>query len=409
MNCPTHIRQAAIRALQVAGTEGEILTALARLGGCDTPTHDDLVAVWNSVPQEVLAEVHDRLERIQGKPFGDALTAIPLVTDIHAKWRIARARGSDARHPFAPLVEAWRVRTRRVEPFRPKNRASLPRLDRTTVVEARRCAEPRRAGQVELLLDPGTDVIDSCPSWLLEMYTRAMLKRRITKGMPYSFSLVLGVLVHTPVANRTGVEIILDPMGIDEIVGWLHPGPKRWTNRTRDWARLDAAFEEMPSYRITTGGYRWWVALGEGLPETYHPDAQVIFRSRVPVSAAKGMRIDWPILLKFRSHATMTRAYLSVMALLDRSARQGHPITRLVRKNGCLVDNPAGRFAPLLPRGHEARFIGMADTKKARFDARRALNDLHKKTSLRLLRSDVASASTVLTCGAAGQQTRFIK
>ena len=201
---------------------------------------------------------------------------------------------------------------------------------------------------------------------------------KITAGMPYSFSLVLGVLVHTPIANRTGDVTVLEPMGIDEIISWLHPGPQRWANRARDWAKLDAAFEEMPSYRVATAGYRWWVALGEGLPEAYCPDAQVIFRSRVPASAAKGTRIDWQVLLNLRSNATMTRAYLSVMALLDRSARSGHPITRLIRKGGRLVDNPARRLAPLLPPQDEARFIGMADTKKNRFDARRALSALHK-------------------------------
>ena len=277
-------------------------------------------------------------------------------------------------------------------PFRPGHRASLPRFDRTLVEEARLLAavEPvvTDEGQVLLRLDD-EDIVDNCPAWLIEMYRRADAVQRVRGPMPMSFSILLGALVSVRVEDRTGREIV-DRHDLDEVIGWCHP--RRWASRARDWVNLDRAFEELASYRITVDDYRYWVVLGEGLPARYRSDATVLLRKRVPASAAHGIRISWPRLLAYRPSAVMTRAYLSVHAVMDRSAHHGHPLTRKIhapilgpdgkplrRHGGKIVrshervDNPLAGKASLVRSSDVARFLGMPNTKKARHDARVAL------------------------------------
>ena len=262
-----------------------------------------------------------------------------------------------------------------VEPYRPRDRASVPRFQAVRPEEARLLALTAPPFGSQFTLPFFTDdVVESCPSWLLEMYDRAQWGRpKITGGMPYAFSLVIGALAHTPVSARTGGETRLYPLSVGEVAGWLHP--TRWNQRSRDWHLLEAALEEMPSYRVTLCDrssrepLRYWVALGEGLPRRYRADAVVKFRTRVPASAARGMRVSWPLLVRYRPHATLTRAYLSTAALLDRSARAGEPLRR--------EDPEAGRAA-ILPGRDIARFLGMADTKQNRYRARKALGELHR-------------------------------
>ena len=139
---------------------------------------------------------------------------------------------------------------------------------------------------------------------------------------------------------------------------------------------------------------RYWLVSAYGNPEVYRADAPCVLTVRTPPEAAAGMRIDWA---RFRREAATSsiraRAYLSLMALLDRSARNGEPITRQIRapvspvdggrtvrasggrlvRDGELVDNPAARYAPLLRESDVAAFVGMDSTRKSRFDARAAI------------------------------------
>ena len=121
---------------------------------------------------------------------------------------------------------------------------------------------------------------------------------------------------------------------------------------------------------------------------------------RAPTEAAAHDALEaleagaWP---RFRREAAASAiracAYLSLQALLDRSARKGHPITRQIRsvsvspetgkplraprggfvRGGPLVPNPAARFAPFLPERHLAAFVGRASSRKALRDARAAV------------------------------------
>ena len=281
------------------------------------------------------------------------------------------------------------------EPYPVRNRASLPRFHQSTLEEAHLLAasEPTvtEEGQLLLRLDDG-DVVDGCPAWLIEMYRRASAGERIRGPMPMSFAILLGALVSLKISDRTGQEVIVEHP-LDEIIGWCHPDG--WNQRARDWKNLDRAFEELPTYRVTIGEHRFWVVMGEGLPTRYMRDATVLLRKRVPASAANGIRISWPQVLAYRPSALLTRAYLSVHALLDRSAHKGHPLTREIykpilsgdgqplRKNGVIVrsgkriDNPLANKVSVVRPQNIAKFLGMPDSKSARQDARQALEKLH--------------------------------
>ena len=120
---------------------------------------------------------------------------------------------------------------------------------------------------------------------------------------------------------------------------------------------------------------------------------------RTPPGAAGGMRIDW---LRFRREAARSailgRAYLSLQAILDRSAREGEPVTRMIPavsrspetgkplrapggrvvRAGPLEPNPVARYAPFLPGKDVAAFLGMHSTRKNRHDARGAVESFAK-------------------------------
>ena len=345
-----------------------------------------------------------------------------VIGAVHAWWKEARAGDSSVPHPLAPLVRAWQKgRALPATPFRPKRRGSLARFERSTVEEARLLADRKTVapGQLEMLRTD--DVVDSCPTWLLGMFRRAVSVRTGRElgstrgGMPWSFTLAIGGVAHFAIEDRR----VLAPFGrdlyfeIDEIIGWLHPGG--WGNRSRDWPRLDAAFEETPSYRVTVGNTRYSVVSAFGLPAVYAPKAEVTLNVRVPPSAAHGARFDWHrYRVTYSKHAPLQRALLATAGLLDRTASKGTPLTRLVREpvldadgkpkrerilgrngepkrdkdgryrtrpvyTGELVPNPLlGSIQPaILPDKHLALFLGMDNSRSNRRDARAALEKLN--------------------------------
>ena len=317
----------------------------------------------------------------------------PAAIEAWTKEKQERARTkAEAEHASpAPKPEPANV-----VPFRITRRASLPRFSETTIEEARLLAAteaPTTPGQLMLPLHDD-EIIDSCPSWLLEMYRRAETIQRIRGPMPLSFAVMLGALVTIAISDRTGHEVITRHP-LDEVIRWCYP--TGWNQRARDWIKLHRAFEELPSYRVPVGEYLLWLVMGEGLPRVYHQNASVLLRKRVPASAAYGIRIDWPQLLSYRPSALMTRAYLSVHALMDRSAHRGYALTRFIhepelnadgkprRQEGGqivrskrLVPNPLANKVGVLPARDVARFLGMKNSKSGRQDARQALARLHR-------------------------------
>ena len=127
-------------------------------------------------------------------------------------------------------------------------------------------------------------------------------------------------------------------------------------------------------------------------------DPIVEFVARIPAAAASGARLDWRRLSRYGcDSSSLYRAYLSVSAALDRTARRGRPLTRqigaalldahsrprhargrrILRSADDLIPNPAARMAPRLTDRDAARFIGLdPEQRYARRRARQAFERL---------------------------------
>ena len=127
-------------------------------------------------------------------------------------------------------------------------------------------------------------------------------------------------------------------------------------------------------------------------------DSIVDFRVRIPRTTAHGARIDWPTLCKYRrASSPLYRAYLSVVALMDRTAHKGAPITRqigtpllkadgqlkrkrggrIVRDNETLIVHPQAGMVQALSDADLARLIGLDPAVRVNLTrARRAFEQL---------------------------------
>ncbi len=190
-------------------------------------------------------------------------------------------------HPLAPLVRAWQARPKPADPFRPKNKASLPALQR----------KPKEPDQLQLIETPY--LIGPPPGqqlalgWLLNTYRRAGgPDKRPGRGGQWDLHLMVGVLLYTDIADRDGQWHSFE-IPTEELIQWLHPHPNGWTNRGRDWERLPAAL-----YELNKLG---WIEIeGVGLVQVVNAsvipltpkDPYAQFIVRIPSAAAHGARID---------------------------------------------------------------------------------------------------------------------
>lgn len=328
----------------------------------------------------------------------------------------AAARGAEPpppHHPLAPIVRAWQALPSKAVPFHPKPRASLPSLhrltERDTLLPALDGFDAPAGSQLVL---PGFESpIQGCPSWLLWLYDTAGGEALSAgRGAPWDLRLFVGALLHLEIRSRDGGwrtlrfphlrqhEADWPVPDTPSIEAWLHPDG--WTNRRRDWHRLPEALHRM---RRDLG---WVPVPGLGSVAMLFPsvipkspdDPVVEFTIRIPQSAARGARMNWPRWQGYAMEsAALARADLAVAAHLDRAAHAGHPITQRIapplldaagqpirREDGGIersetetVDNPAARFVPVLSDADLARMIGFDPTdKRRRHDARKALDRL---------------------------------
>ena len=293
-----------------------------------------------------------------------------------------------------------------VEPFRPIKRASLPALQRVTEPLRELPAIQASPTEPQLLL-PGFTALTNhgAASWLLALYDQAGGElMRQGRGAPWDLRLFVAALLHVHIKDRTGAPVQL-PFRLPEIVSWLHPDG--WANRRRDWDRLPEALDRIGSLRVPMpfthpNGETWTGRLAMVQAalavDEWNPEAVVLFTVTIPAQAARGARIEWPRLLRYgKESAALYRAYLSVCALLDKSARHGHSITRQIaapvlgadelpvrRKGGrikrdgsVLIDNPSARFVPTFTDHDLAEIIGFdAGNRDHRYKARSALEQL---------------------------------
>ena len=273
------------------------------------------------------------------------------------------------------------------EPYRPVNRASLPRLHRVSALDAHALApvpdtlpafmDGDIADRPQMAL-PGLETGPGCPSWILSLFDRSGGGPVSDgRGAPWSLRLFVGALLHLAVADRDGEWHTLR-FPVAEVERWLHPNG--WTNRRRDWAKLPKALQDMQrrfGYVPVRGFGSVMVAAPTVIPISVS-DPIVEFTVRLPPAAASGARLDWNRLRRYGAEsAPRYRAYLAVAALLDQTAHRGAPVTRLigaakttasgkpvmrrgrpVRDDSVMVPHPFASYAPTFTDRDAARFVG---------------------------------------------------
>ena len=351
-----------------------------------------------NLPFPYTGAVEERIGFVALDAGGNLVDRLSLLA-VHARWKAAA--GAEVEHPIVVLVEGWlEGRPKPVEPYTPTSRASLPRLHRVTAAEARTLpALPDSEGARPALPDIEVPGVRGCPSWLLRMFDAASgsLGRPRHGGAPWPMRLFIGALIHLPIPARDG-GVHSFQVATEEVIAWLHPDG--WANRRRDWHRLPEALFALNDrhWYLPVPGFGYVkLVTATVIPET-PGDPFVEFTVRVPASAAHGARIDWPRLCRYGVHsALMYRAYLSVSALLDHSARRGHPITadvaaplvdedgrmrrakggRLLRSGSERVPNPAAHYVPVLSDADLTGMLGLdASDRRRRHDARKAIEAL---------------------------------
>ncbi|MCY4507431.1 MAG: hypothetical protein OXG35_10805, partial [Acidobacteria bacterium] len=216
------------------------------------------------------------------------------------------------------------------EPFRPKCRGSLPRVDETTTTEATRLQhtspwlpgleqvpQPSELEQLDL---PGfQSPVEERPSWLLWLYDNAHKESDRSPGRvaPWDLRLFVGALLHLSIRSRDGLWRTLR-FPTEEVIGWLHPGG--WANRRRDWDSFPTALRRVNSLYLQTEIGMVLAVVASVIPRQ-PTDPLVEFSVRLPKSSSGGVRIDWRRLTRYgATSATLYRAYLSVCAARARTA-----------------------------------------------------------------------------------------
>ena len=331
-----------------------------------------------------------------------------VVLMLHRRWLRPYWAGQgfpDEHHPVAPLIRRRLALAVPGTPFTIRDRASLPRV--------------HKAGGAKILLPglfpmdkspqrPSIDLppisvgADHCPHWLLWLFDQAGgVSMRQGRGAPWALRLFIGALLHMPVADRDGrfhtyrLPLYPDPEWPDvpAVIEWLFPGNRRWRNKTRDWHKLPEALNTIKnrlSHVPVTGadGAQYLMSLLVPTVIPTSPDANLIeFMIRLPGAAAGGARLDWSVLSAYGTEgAVIYRAYLSAVAMMDKSARGGHPITsqiatpllggdgkpirgrggRVARSKTDVETNPSARYVPALTDADLTRLIGLDPTNRHR-------------------------------------------
>ena len=315
---------------------------------------------------------------------------------MKAEWR---------EHPVLAFVAGWQQREVVVKPTRG---AGLPRFQRVSEAEALALPGfdapmpgPIRGQQVL----PGFDVtpVGGCPSWLLSLYDQAGGEtERPGRGAPLDLRVFVGALLSVPETARDGRDVRI-PITVGELAEWLYPNGWDRSNRRRGWESFRQSLRNLDRLRvpIEVGGHMVGVQVVNAfvIPRSWDRGrASVVLRVAIPSTAARGARVNWDQLRVYGAEsAPLYRAYLSVCAVLDYSARNGHGITRqigapkvdqdgralrgkrgrIIRSTTETIPNPAAKFVGKLTDDDVRRLVGLhAHHHENRRRAREALERL---------------------------------
>ena len=262
--------------------------------------------------------------------------------------------------------------------FKPVNRASLPQLHRITAPEGERL----QAAELPAIYGGGTEPpelwlpgmepeIPGCPSWLLALFEQAGgVSSRQGRGAPWPMHIFIAAFLHLNIGDRNGEWRQLR-FSREYVESWLHPDGWDKDNRRKHWHRFPEALHAVDRLRVYVPGVGDVRLVGVDTIPQKPTDSIVDFRVRIPKTAAHGARIDWPTLCKYRrASSPLYRAYLSVVALMDRTAHKGAPITRqigtpilkadgspkrkrggrIVRSTAALIPHPQREPGPVIHR-----------------------------------------------------------
>ena len=324
-------------------------------------------------------------------PDGLGWGSMGTLEEVHKVW-LAQPKKHRPKHPLAPLVEAWQGRPQPSEPFKPVNRASLPQLHRVTAPEGERLQAAELpaiyGGETEPpeLWLPGREPdISGCPSWLLALFDQAGgVSSRQGRGAPWAMHIFISAFLHLNVGDRNGEWRQLR-FSREYVESWLHPDGWDKDNRRKHWHRFPEALHAVDRLRMYVPGVGGVRLVGVDTIPQKPTDSIVDFRVRIPRASAHGARIDWPTLCKYRrASSPLYRAYLSVVALMDRTAYKGAPITkqigtpilkadgqpkrkrggRIVRSTAALIPHPQAGMVQALTDADLARLIGLDPGKR---------------------------------------------
>ena len=323
-----------------------------------------------------------------------------LILEEHARWiawrtcydsnaKLSREKKSDdwKYHPILPIVTGWVEGTVEIQPERG---AGLPRFQRMSEADALALPGfdtpipgPVRGQQVL----PGFDIkpVAGCPSWLLSLYDQAGGEtERPGRGAPLDLRVFVGALLSVPENARDGRDVRI-PITVGELAEWLYPNGWDRSNRRRGWESFRQSLKNLDRLRvpIEVDGHMVGVQVVNAfvIPRSWdRGQASVVLRVAIPASAARGARVNWDRLRVYGAEsAPLYRAYLSVCAVLDYSARNGHGITqligaptvdqhgepirgknrRIIRSPIETVPNPAARFVGKLTDEDVRRLVGL--------------------------------------------------
>ena len=363
-------------------------------------TYGGALACWveyDHIGRHLGVAVEDEIDH----PTKKRKAVLNSLLDVHLKF-MALPRETRGRHPLAPLVMFyWQQIVTESIPFRPQQRASLPRLSQMskdeTILRSFRSDSGAPPLPNEQSQRPRSNGTTKCLIWILWVFDQAGGQSLSNRGgAPWDLRLWVFVLLHLRVKDRDGRWHRLR-FSTEEVIGWLYPGG--WANRRRDWQKLPDALKAMRRLAYVPVPGRGHVAmLFPSVIPLLPSDPLIEFTIRIPISAAHGDRIVWPRLITYGARsAQLFRAYLSVMAWLGNSSHDGYPLTRwiaaplygpggklLYRKDGSIarsdtirIPNKLIQFVPKLTEDDLTRMVGLDPLdRRRRHDARKAFEHL---------------------------------
>ena len=241
-------------------------------------------------------------------------------------------------------------------------------------------------------------VASAVPSWLLAIYDQAGgVSEARGRGAPWDLRLFVGALLSLPVELRNGSTQRMR-LTTGDLARWLQPGG--WDRHPTSFERMRRSLRELDRLRVpvevagTSGGLLKVVSCRLLPREFDRGRGPIIVEASIPGGAARGARVDWDRLTRYGAKsASIYRAYLSVVAVLDHSSRAGKALTaeipapildrrgqpkrrkgKIMRSSTATVPNPAARYVGWLTDEDLRAMVGLAaDHRQNRKRSREAI------------------------------------